>query len=537
MTTSLPTISSLTPYSGEWGREQAAHLLRRATFSPTASEIDDAIALGLSATIDQLFIASPLPDPPVYYDFAPHQSASLGDSWVDLEIQAGANSADRDARLRSYEAWMVLSTAASGFRVREKMLFFWVNHFGVGYEGETDPRALYRYVTKLRAFSTGDFRQLLKDVTLLPTMLKFLNGDTNTAANPNENFAREILELFTLGKGPQVGPGDYTTYTELDVTELAKCFTGWKNRFFDTQIPGREAQSYYVNPDHDASTKVLSERFNFREIPNTANNEYADVIDIILERDEVATYLVTKLYRHFVDYEISTEAETAIIAPLAQILIDANYHIEPVLRTLFESEHFFEVSTRGNIIKSPLEFVHSILRPVGLYEQADFIDNYRIARYAFLHARETGMNLRHPPTVAGWTAYYQAPNFYRLWLSVASIQERTAFLRNASLDAFTVNGTAVSIDWLGFIENFTNPTDPNGMILEFTEQFLPQPALPEQLTELKALLLPGLDDFVWSGEYSDYLSNPFDDSLRMAVSSRLKRMLFGLFQLAEFQLT
>jgi len=532
-TLTASAVTTLTPYSGAWGFQQAAHLLRRSTFAPTKTEIDTAVSLGLNGTLDELFAATPLPPPPVYFDYADNPAAGLGESWVDLHTDPSNPNGDNNARRRSYETWLLLSTAQTGLKIREKLVFFWLNHFGIGFEGES--RALYRMITRFRENGAGNFRQLVKDMTIDPLMLRFLNGNTNTGQNPNENFAREILELYTIGKGPQVAPGDYTTYTELDVTELAKAFTGWVVRNYNTQTPGETVYSEFRPNRHDTSTKILSERFNFAQIENADEQEYANVVDLIFTRDEVATYICRKLYRQFIYYTITDDIEANVIAPMAQLLINSDYNIEPALRALLGSEHFFEMRIMGDTIKSPLEFVHSLLRPSGFYDQGSAVESMRAARRAFFHCRDTGMDLRNPPSVAGWTAYYQEPSFYRLWLNTTTIQLRTRFIRDSTIRWHNFSGTRYYVNWLDMLSGFENPFDPNAMIEEMALRLLPQPLQETQLMGIKELLLPGLQDFVWTGEYADYTDNPDDEGLRSSVNTRLTEMLYGMLQLAEFQ--
>lgn len=536
MSTSLLTataVTTLTPYAGAWGLLQAGHLLRRATFAPLKAEIDDAISLGLNGSLDQLFATVPLPAPPLYYDYSGHPDAGLGETWVDLHTTDLDASGDNNARRRSYDGWMFLSTAATGFNLREKMVFFWLNHFGIGFE--SDNRAMYRMITRFRENGLGNFRQLMKDMTIDPLMLRFLNGNTSTEASPNENFAREILELYTLGKGPLAAPGDYTTYTETDVTELARAFTGWVVRNNNTQTPGETIFSEFLTNRHDDGTKTLSERFNFAEIVNAEEEEYANVVDLIFTRDEVATHICRKLYRQFVYYKITPDIETGVIAPMAQLLLDNDYDIAPALRALLASEHFYEMRIAGDAIKTPMEFAQSILRPTGFYNQDNVTNVYNAARRAYIHCRDTGMDIRNPPSVAGWTAYYQEPSFYRLWLNTTTIQLRILFLRSTTTRWFTWLGERYYVDWLGMLDEFDNAYDPNDMIAEMADRFMPQPLAQAQLDGIKELLLPGLQDFVWTGEYADFQANPNDDALRESVNTRLTEMLFGMFQLAEFQ--
>ena len=532
-TLAAPAVTSLAPYAGPWNFQQAAHLLRRATFGPTKDEIDDAVAFGLNASLDQLFATVPLPANPVYYDYEDHPDAGIGDTWVDLHHNPDDFSGDNNSRSRSYQAWLIRSTAETGFNVREKMLVFWLNHFGIGFEGES--RGLVKMMNLFRTTSAGDFRELMKTMTVNPLMLRFLNGNVNSRTSPNENFAREILELYTLGKGDLAGPGDYTTYTETDVTELAKAFTGWVIRDYNSTTPGAEVYSEFIPNRHDTTTKTLSERFNFATIENADENEYANVVDLIFTRDEVATFIARKLYRQFVYYKITPAIEASVIAPMATLILDNDYVLEPALRALLGSEHFYEMRIVGDAIKTPLEFIHSVLRPTNFYDRGNLVDDYSAGRRAYFHARDTGMDLRNPPSVAGWTAYYQEPSFYRLWLNTTTIQLRTLFLRDATVRWFRLAGERHYVDWLGLIDTFDNPFDPNAMIEEMALRFMPKPLAQAQLDGIKELLLPGLQDFVWTGEYGDYQANPGDMALRDSVNDRLTEMMYGMLQLAEFQ--
>lgn len=530
----IVSSASIAPYTGPWTALEAGHLLRRATFSPLKPEIDEAIGLGLENTIITLLTAGPLPDPPVYYDYDSHPDLSIGETWVNHHTNPDDANSDGNARRRSLDAWWMLTSANTGINIREKMCFFWHNHFGMG--GNNDARGIYLFLTKYRQFAIGDFRELVKEITIDPLMLRFLNGHTNTLESPNENFAREILELFTIGKGPQIGDDDYTNYTELDVTELAKAFTGWRSRYIGTRVPGQMPESYFTASRHDTSTKTLSHRFNFAEIVDAGIDEYKNVVDLIFMQEEVSRFICRKLYRYFVYYKIDESVEAGIIEPMAQTLRDNNYTIGPALAQLLSSEHFYDRSIVGDVIKSPLDYVHSVFKAADFYSQGNTVDDYEAGRRAYLQVRNMGMELRRPPSVAGWTSYYQEPSYYRLWLNTATLQTRAdltkiAFRRNG----FSWSGNPHPFDWLGALSRYDNPGDPNTMIAQMVAELLPQPLLPEQISSLKELLLPGLQDFVWTGEYENHLANPNDADLRASVENRLKEMVSGLFLLAEFQ--
>ena len=157
---------------------------------------------------------------------------------------------------------------------QEKLTLFWHNHYVT--QGINDPQMVYNYITLLRENGLGNFRELTKQMTIEPAMLIYLNGNQNSAVAPNENYARELLELFTIGKGPAVGPGDYTNYTEDDVVEMARVLTGWIVRGgFTTDTVNNPLKSEFRPARHDDGTKQLSHRFDDIEIDDMGENEYA----------------------------------------------------------------------------------------------------------------------------------------------------------------------------------------------------------------------------------------------------------------------
>ncbi|OAV45027.1 hypothetical protein A3850_011250 [Lewinella sp. 4G2] len=495
--------------------------------------MDEATSLGLDAALDRLFESIALPANPTYVDYVrPDGEAGIGDEWMNLAVSEFDASADRSARARSVQAWWFQSTAEAGFNIREKMVLFWHNHFGMG--GINADRERVRFLNTYRDYATGNFKELVKLMTIDVYMLRFLDGHVSTRQNPNENYARELLELFTIGKGPQVAPGDYTNYTEQDVTELARALTGWRTINFNTISPGLDSYAEYVTNRHDRTDKTLSYRFDNQVITNNEENEYLDVVDIIFTKDEVARYLCRKLYRHFVYYDVTDEVETNIIAPMSQLVIDNQYDIAPALRALLSCEHFYETSIIGGMIKTPLDLVQSTFRVANFYEQDTVQNGQQAARRGFIHARDTGMDLLTPPSVAGWTAYYQEPSFHRIWLNTSTIQARTSHARRCTTGAFYWDQTAYRCDWLSVVDGLNNPYDSISVVEEMCSILLPKPLEQEQTDALVELLLGGQEDFVWTNEYSDYQANPNDMAGIDAVTSRIRSMMYGLMQLAEF---
>lgn len=529
--------SGLEPYTGSWDLEQASHLLRRTTFGPTKVMLESALALGLDGCMESLFAEIPLPAPPLIYDFEDDPNVEIGESWIDAP-HFNAIMGFTGARRRSLSAWTLKNIHAEGISIREKLTLFWHNHFAVNRNGLNDPRFFYRYITSIRSQAWGNFRQLAKDITIDPTMLRFLNGRQNTAGSPNENYARELLELFTIGKGPLAGPGDYTNYTETDVIQMARVLTGWRDRGHNSSDPEIPVGAYFTPSRHDDGEKQLSERFDNIVIPDMGDQEYAYLIDIIFQKDEVARFISRKLYRWFIYYNITEQAENDVIEPMAQLLIDNDYEIKPALQALLSSAHFFDMLNLGPMIRNPLDYAFTLIKTTEIpFPEGELYDEYNVWWRLFVRLRDMEMEYYFLPDVAGWKAYYQEPLYYRSWINATSLQLRSEMTNTLTGNGYNFGGVRIKVEPLEWIEQLDNPNDPNDLINELARLLLPQPLLQNQLDALKEVLIPGLPDYEWTLEYNLYLANPDDENLREAVDNKLREMLSAMVNLAEFHLS
>ena len=527
---------SLTPYMGSWDQRTAAHLLRRTTFGSDLQTHKDAVDLGLEGSINKLFEDLPAPEPPVKYRQQGDSMIDLGDIWV--EVPHDGDNATRNSRQRSLLAWQLANIDARRFNIEEKILGFWHNHFPIDFQTVRDPRYLYKYWETLRTHATGNFKQLIKEITIDPAMLRYLDGRTNTRRKPNENYARELLELFTIGKGPIVGPGDYTHYTEDDVLEIAKVLTGWRDTGYNSQTVAT-VFSNFVRNNHDTSTKILSHRFDNVEINNADDLEYGNLIDIIFEKDEVARFITRKLYRYFVATQIDGDVEQEIIEPLAVMIRQDGYDLKRALRTLFSSEHFYaQLEVEGGIIANPLEYAFTMINGVGTdHRSLDYIGQYNFWYAIFAQLSQMQMAFFQSPDVAGWQAYYLEPQYSELWVNSVTIRIRMTFANSlTSTNGFRAGGAGrVKLDLLGYIAQFDQPEDPVSLINEAGAHFYPQPLSQAQVDQLKEILIPGLPDYEWTIEYEDYLADPANDQKRNAILNRLRALFRNLFIIPEFQ--
>lgn len=524
--------AGLEAYSGPWDFGAASHLLRRALFGPQRSEIAEALRKGLGGTLDLLFAPQPLPAPPLNYGVA-DTAVPEGQTWV--EAPSSANSANY--RRRSLLDWSIGQLIGQGISLREKMTLFWHNHFAIEFDVVREPKYMYQYITLLRTNALGNFRQLAQDITVNPAMLQYLNGNQNTDDAPNENYARELFELFTIGKGPLIAPGDYTYYTEADVQAAARVLTGWRDRMLRNAAGAPYAE--FVAASHDNSAKQFSAAFGNQVIQPGGAEEYKALVNMVFQQKETARHICRKLYRWFVYYVIDEAAEESVIEPMAQVLLDNDFDIAPALRALLGSAHFFDAVNRGCLIKNPIDFVVGILRQhgVALPGPDQLMAQYNIWDFFSNSTGSLQMMYFYPPSVAGWQAYYQEPVFHEIWINSATLPGRNQFSDLLTTTGYRRNGQMILINPLPMVEQVSDPMDPNVVVSELAALLLPQPLTASQLDFLKETLLPGLPDYEWTLEYGDYLADPDNRDKRTAVSIKLLALVKTIMNLAEFQLS
>ena len=531
----LPTglsraTSTLAPYTGPWGRAQAAHLLRRCLFGPLRAEITAAAGSNLTAVLNGLLTPAAAPPAPPLNVSTADTSVPIGQTWTAQIFDQNFEGVRR-ASLRDW--WLGLQLG-QGTSLEEKMTLFWANHFVVALNTINDARMGYEYVRLLRQHALGNVKQLAKDVTVTPAMLRYLNGNQSAVGAPNENYGRELLELFTVGKGPLIGPGNYTTYTEADVQAAARVLTGWR----DLSAP---LGGYFTASRHDATTKVFSAAFGNATIAPNGATEYQNLVDLIFQQAETARFLVRKLYRWFVYYLIDAQVETDIIQPLATLLIANNFNIAPVLRALFSSQHFFDPLNVGCLIKSPLDFTVGLLRQMEVVfpPASNPTVQYGMWNYANVLTSVQQQTLGDPPNVAGWVSYYQTPQFHELWINAVTLPRRNQATDLFIGPGYIRSGLKIGIDPVALVQTFPTATgsDCNLLIAEFVQLMVPIALTVNQVAFLKSALLPGLPDFEWTVEWQQFLAAPTNVAKRAAVTTKLQAMLRALMGLAEYHLS
>ncbi len=524
------TVDELAPYRGTFDPDDAFYLLRRTRYGVRYEEAQAASKAGLSATLDGLLAPPPDLGEPLNTESEDDPYVPIGKSWAKAPHVDGDNY--RDDSIRAYQMLMYLAEDST---IAAKMSLFWKNHFSA--VREFDQRAYYNYLATLRRHTIGNFRKLITEVTVEPVMLRFLNGDKSVGYSPNENYARELLELFTLGKGEQGEEGDYGNFTEDDIRAFARALTGWRLRDIHSKVPGVMPGSEFDPKFHDDTDKQLSGYFGNTVIKDAGADEYKIVINTIFKNSRIGDYLCRKLYRYFVYHKITPAIERDIIKPLGAMLRENDFNVKPVLRTLLESEHFFARVNRTGLIKSPLEFQIDTFRCLGHDLPKDNRTLYWFARKIDYSTKRLEQDIGVAPSVAGWKAYYQAPQYNRIWINASTITERAKIVKQATTNGFDSRDYDQQVpDLLAFVGSIPDAEDPNKLVQRISCRLIYEALTPEQLEGLKNVLIPGLPDFEWTAEYGNYLRNPGDKMIARSVRNKVANLVSAIMNSAEFHL-
>ena len=374
---------NLTPYSPSknkpWTAKQINLVVRRLGFGCSLSDID----LHLNSTPESLIDDIVDGASNMEVTTAPEWS-----QWDNKQFNKSVNNKNYYHTIWQRQAFKDIIN--NGFR--ERLTLFWSNHFVVEYKDVNQPAYLYQYYALIQSHALGNFKTFVSEMGLAPAMLRYLNGFENKKNSPNENYARELYELFTLGEG--------NGYIQEDITETARALTGY-NRF-KTYLGVIE----FNENSFDKGSKTIFGR--------SGNWGYNDVIDILFEekKDLIANFICNKIYRYFV----SPQLNSSVVSAMAETFKQNEFELKPVLKQLFKSEHFFDSVNSNVIIKSPIDLM------LGLHHSLSFEykDNVDLELNFRNKCREMGQEVFSPVDVAGWQGNHD-------WINSETLPKRWEF--------------------------------------------------------------------------------------------------------------
>lgn len=539
------TQSGLSPYSGSWTITEVRHLTKRLMFGATRNDVNYFLSLGFQDSVSELLEiinhpAYSAPSPPVnnYSNLLTDPTCSAGQPWPGTEDTNNGVVYTFSQRKKSLKSWWISQMLNQTRSLREKMTLFWANHFVVEFDTVQVSTYLYKYNELLRSYAFGNFKDFVKEITLNSAMLKYLNGEKNRAGAPNENYARELQELFTVGKDATGNP----PYTEDDVKAAARVLTGWRNDLVGTSS-ANGFNSYFDSTRHDTTDKQFSAFYNNTLIAGQSGagaiSELDDLLDMIFSKDEISLFICRKLYRYFVYYEIDSATEQNVIVPLASIFRNNNYEILPVLDTLFRSEHFFDVLNQGCLIKNPLDFSIGLCREFNVQfpDSSNLSGQYGCWDKVRIIASGILLDAGDPPNVAGWPAYYQEPGYHEIWINSDTLPKRNQFSDRMISNGYTVYGGSILLDVVAYTESLTNASDPLTLIEEVLALNYCLDVSQNLRNYLLSILLSGQSsNSYWTNAWDDYIGDPTNTSYYMIVKTRLQQFYTYIMDLSEYQL-
>lgn len=357
---------AMTAQSAGMGYDEARHLLARTGFAPAEREVQAYARLSRTQAVDKLLSetrTTAQTPAPSWADEAIQRPRELRDASEDERKRLLREALERGFELRG---WWYREMWSTPTPLTERMTLFWHNHFVSSQQKVKAPQLMYRQNLLLRQHALGNFGELLHAIAKDPAMVIYLDSASNRKGQPNENFAREVMELFTLGTGH---------YTEQDIKEAARAFTGWSLNRSDFSF-----RNYRLLHDGGEKT-VLGQRGDF---------DGDAVLDILLAQPATAEFITAKLWREFV----SPTPDAREVKRLAQVFRIARYEIKPLLRALLTTDAFYAPAHRGTLIKSPVELLVGTVRQFGI-EQVE-------PRLLALSGRQLGQDIFNPPNVKGW---------------------------------------------------------------------------------------------------------------------------------------
>jgi hypothetical protein len=483
-------VNTLDPYvpsaDKPWNLSRVQHLYQRLGYGMPLSALSN--SQPPEVLVDELIdnVLS-LPDPEVPF----------WAEWTDEDYPDDDGATYFGVKSEFFQRWLA-EAATPSLSIRNKLALFWHNHFVTEEVVYFCNSYMWSYYELIHRFALGNFRTFVEEMGKNPAMLVYLNGNLNIAEQPNENYARELMELFTMGEN--------NGYTQDDIVEVARALTGWRLQMYGCY------NDVTFNPAlFDAGNKVI---FN-----QTGNWNYNDVHHLIFteKATEVSEFICSKLYRFFV-YE---QPDPVIVQGMAQTFRDSNWEIAPVIRQLLKSEHFFEERFMAARVKSPVECLVGLVHRMGATMDQNYGSDF--VGYLMYGASELGQEVYNPVDVAGWQEHHS-------WLTENTLTARWGLVTNMMYSLVYFNDGALreplremAIALVGQEEN-----DPAVITQALAEYFLNQSIPPQQL-ETAVLYFKGeipenyFEDGTWSLYYGE-------------VPEQIANLLTYLIRLPEWQL-
>ena len=543
-------MPSLTPKTNVLGYFNAYHLLRRTTYNITKARINYFATKTPDQALTELFTFS-APTPPAPLN-------NVGETIVPTIANPTITDTQNVSNAVVFDNYWWMYQALKDTSAQYKIVY-WLHLLFVT-DNDASYFTNYDYKELLRFHTNGSLKDLAVRITTNPRMLVYLNNNVNTKNSPNQNYAREFLELFTILKGPQIGTGDYTNYTETDVQQAAKVLSGFtltsgnqlnKTNRLNLVDPITNLPKGYVNiNNHDITNKTFTAAFGSTVITggNTVANAEAELVsfvNMIFNQIETAKAYCRRMYRYFVGRDITTTIENDIIGPLATMLKGNGYQILPVIKTLLSSKHFYDEEdsiaadqTIGSLIKNPLDIYFNLFSLLNLTTPTYLANPSSIHSFMSIfssYSQNAGMPVFRPQSVNGYAGYSSSPHYDKNFITTASLRIRYYNSIDLLINGTTQGGFLYKLNLPVFVKDsgaFQNPGNGDLLVSDFCELLFVELPPTERLTYFKNVFFGGLSLTNWLNEWNNFVNTGVATNVKIPIN----RLVKALIKSPEFQI-
>ena len=561
------TTYSLDSYNVDLSNREKSHLLRRSLIGVSNRHLEDLKGLNFDQIFDLIFTLETLEEPVNNYYYK-RSNAEWNERYGRDDVLPGetfVNNASTErnendeyengdwVRRESIQSHISSNIYNQKTSIHWKIFLFLHNLVPTDGGQGVDNKGLWNYYKLIFDSCFSSYKEFIFNITLNPAMLLYLNLSFSKKETPDENYAREVQELFTVGKRP------FSMFTEGDVREAARLLVGFQVDY-DSIFRDGEV-SYGINPEnHDTGDKQFSSFYGNKKIEGRYTKEgmleeLREFVDMLFYPDQSKLYIVRRLYQFFVNPEINDEIEENVITPLSKVFKNTNYSLTKTLKVLLKSEHFFDESNFYSMIKSPYDYVFGIHKELdsfnfkirnykqernGNFSAPDRLTNpetrkFYIGNIMKWPLNNQGMIIGDPPSVSGWPPFYQAPVYDLFWINSVTLLDKSTFSeRIFKYGLHMEDDYYLLADKSDYLFTYQNNEDIDQLLNEMSERLLSRPISEQDKTRIISNSINGADKSHWTDLVRSFKGGKQNN--KGPIEKIFENIISQVFALGEYNL-
>lgn len=559
---------SLDPYNSTLSIKEKSHLLRRSMVGVSDRHLEDLKGLSFDEIFDLIFTPDTLEEPVNNY-FYRRSNVEWNELYGRDDVLPGetfVNNASTErnendeyengdwVRRESIQANMSTNIYNQKTSIHWKIFLFLHNLVPTDGGQGIDNKGLWNYYKLIFDSCFGSYKEFIFNITLNPAMLIYLNLNASQKETPDENYAREVQELFTVGKRP------FSMFTEGDVREAARLLVGFRvdndSIFKDGEVSYAPNQWQHDTGDKQFSSFYGNKKIEGRETEDGMIEELTEFVDMLFYPDQSKLYITRRLYQFFVNPKISEEIEQKIITPLSEVFKNSNYSLSETLKVLLKSKHFFDESNLYSMIKSPYDYVFGLVKELNLFDgvirnyDQESNGNFSIperlsnveTRNLYLSNNGAGWRLQNqgmiigkPPSVSGWPPFYQQPVYDLFWINSVTLKDKINYVEGCcKWGLYLEDGYQMTCDKIVYLFTYENIEDIDLLLEEMTEKLLSRSISEQDKQRIISSSFNGADKKHWTDKVIE-LKNGNNNS-DWEIKEIFEKIMFQVFSLGEYNM-